>query len=193
MVKNSFIGIFFLIIGIPLIVLIYFISIYNLSTYSNPFDVARFRHSKSCRGCDLKNMDFSGQDLQHANLQQTDLRGVIFDRANLSHANLRGANLGRLWNTPRSASFKNSNLSGANLSGLAFYPGDTLLGANLSETNLTGAKLISLDFTNANLTQTKLEDADLTYANLKNAVVRNIRVNKNTKIGSYYRTKGLSR
>jgi uncharacterized protein YjbI with pentapeptide repeats len=190
MARQLSIVILFLILGVPSIVFIYLLFVYNISTYSNPFDVARFRYSKSCQGCDLKNMDFSGQDLQHANLQKTDLRGVIFDRANLSHANLKGADLGRLWDAPRSASFKNSNLSGADLSGLAFGPGDTLMGANLSETNLTGAKLINLDFTNAKLMQTKLEDADLTYANLKNAVVIDIRVNKNTKIGSDYRRKG---
>ena len=173
----------------PVTLVIGIICVYYTSTNSNPFDVDHFRRTKSCPGCNLKGMDFTGMTLQNAQLEGADLRGVIFDRADLTYANLHGADIGPNEQKTRSTSFVRTNLSYSNLSKLAFVPGETLQGANLLGTNLSGASLISINFNNANLTDTNLEDADLTYADLSHAVVKNIRVSKDTKIGSFYRKK----
>ena len=52
--------------------------------------------------------------------------------------------------------------------GYLIGPGADLVGANLSDANLTGADLAGADLTGANLSETNLTDADFTGADLTN-------------------------
>ena len=96
-------------------------------------NMERLLDDNSCYGCDLTDVNLSGE-----NLDSADLEGAILVNAMLTGADLEQANL------------KGANLSGANLQG-----------ADLSEADLYKANLSGADLTGAKLEDTLLDDADL--------------------------------
>ncbi len=122
-------------------------------------------------GLNLDNANLSGADLSGVNLCQADLSSANLCEADLSHVilfgvNLNGANLcnANLCNaTLMEANLCEADLSGADLS-IA-----NLMGANLWEADLSGAYLTFANLTFADLNGANLTKADLTNANLNGA------------------------
>lgn len=106
-------------------------------------------------GCDL-----NGANLSHAGLIDANLSNAFLSRADLTSASIVGADL------------TNANLTSAILNDASLYS------ANLTDANLTNASLIetymdSANLTNANLTGANLIDAVLAGANLTGVVWNN--------------------
>ena len=110
--------------------------------------------------------DFSGLDLNEANLHKAILSEVNLVMAGLNWANLSMANL------------SGANLSGAELCGANLRMADLdwvnlsmakLIGANLSGANLNGTNLHGVDLSLANLSMAKLIGSDLSGADLSGA------------------------
>ena len=97
--------------------------------------------------------DFSGVDLEYANLSGADLGYADLSGANLEYTNLSGADL-------YDADLSGADLECANLYGANLY-GANLYGANLRNINLSGANLWC-----ANLGYADLSGADLSGVNL---------------------------
>lgn len=91
-------------------------------------DLAKFRETKRCIGCDLAGMLMENADLAGATIRDSDLVAATFDGANLTGANFQESDLGGV-------DFGDANLTRANLQG------SDLSGAILRSTNLTGANL----------------------------------------------------
>lgn len=127
---------------------------------------------------DLRDSNFGGDALVHANLWNADLQGVSFIHATvydtiLNGADLTGAELQGV--TIKDCLLDKANMQGINLTG-ADISGTSLIGADLSGANLTGANLINCDFTNANLSDCKIYgisawDLDLTGAKQSNLTI----------------------
>jgi uncharacterized protein YjbI with pentapeptide repeats len=69
-----------------------------VTTYTssaNPEQVATFRATKNCPGCDLKNAQFGGIQAPNANLISADLSDASFYGGSLKGADLTGAILDR--------------------------------------------------------------------------------------------------
>jgi len=127
--------------------------------------------------------DFSGKDLQKANLQRSNLRFVCLSRsklqgANFSHSLLIGAdfvhtylqgaqfvNANCLGSNFLAANLRRANLSRATLSG-SIFNGANLSQADLSDAALTGAELRAVNLQGANLSGANLSGANLRAANL---------------------------
>lgn len=145
------------------------------------------------RGRDLREADFTGQDLSGEDLRRADLTGAQCAGANLSSADLRKASIrcadftgARLRRADlRKASGKGANLTDADLRSADLAKAD-LTGANLtgadlshsdgraasfSEANLTGANLQHADLRAANFSDASLVGADLTEADIRAAYV----------------------
>ena len=84
-------------------------------------DLATFKETGSCSGCDLAGADLYEADLFQANLLGADLREADLTAADLTLADLRGADL-------RGTILEETNLSGANLTA-ALLDKDALAGA----------------------------------------------------------------
>jgi uncharacterized protein YjbI with pentapeptide repeats len=111
-------------------------------------------------------LDFSGADLNKANLFDANLsKGNLFG-ANLAEADLREANLSRA--NLSEADLRGAGLSKADLKG-AYLVDAGLCEANLSEANLRGAHLRGAYLNQANLSGADLADTDLSEAKLRNA------------------------
>jgi uncharacterized protein YjbI with pentapeptide repeats len=74
------------------------LSVAAVTTYTssaNPEQVAAFRATKNCPGCDLKNAQLGGFQAQNANLINADLSDATFYGGSLKGADLTGAILDR--------------------------------------------------------------------------------------------------
>lgn len=65
------------------------------SSSANPENVATFRATKACPGCDLKNAQLGGMQAANAQLANADLSDASFYGGNLRDADLTGAILDR--------------------------------------------------------------------------------------------------
>jgi uncharacterized protein YjbI with pentapeptide repeats len=109
-------------------------------------------------GWDLRNADFSGQQIEGLYLADADLRGADFRDADMYWLDLFRANC-------ENAIFRNSRLSRANLES-ANLPGADFCAAYVSYDNIGGAGT--------------LENADLTGARLNGADLKGCRYNSKT-------------
>ena len=144
-------------------------------------ETQRTRITENLVFADLKDRDFSGQNLEFKQMDGADLSGANLSRANLSSARMNGVNLtgANLSGTNlkgaslRDADFKSANITGVDLR-WANLTGAKLAGAGLKDINLFGANLSranlrDADLENATLCQAKLERTDLHGANLSGA------------------------
>lgn len=97
---------------------------------SSPADVATFKSTGSCPGCDLSGafldtVDAQGGDMWNADMSNASLYRAVLDQADLSGADLSGANLTR------------ATLNGADLSNTSLLSAD-LTDATFSLANTTG-------------------------------------------------------
>lgn len=135
---------------------------------TNP-DLIKLKNTKECIGCNLKEVDMAGWqldnvslidvDLEGANLKQTEIGDAKLVSVNLKKANLHKA---RFWN----AKWQSVNLEGANLEGATLRM-DRAFDVNLKGANLEGATLFIYD-KDVNL---KLGNINLKGANLKGATL----------------------
>lgn len=112
----------------------------------------------------LRQIDFSGANLQRANLKYARLEDVKLHNANLQHANLSDARF--LHTRLENANLKGANLHSAELNAL-WLENVNLQDANLEHTDLRGSSLHRANFQNANLFLTKLQNTDLSEANFQ--------------------------
>ncbi|MEP0909734.1 pentapeptide repeat-containing protein [Leptolyngbya sp. FACHB-711] len=96
--------------------------------------------TRSCIGCNLQNVDLSGEDL----------RGVNLSRANLENANLKGAKMMAV--VLRDADLKRADLRQADLLAVDFT-GANLKGAQFSRTDLAAARICRTIDPNGKLSQ----------------------------------------
>ncbi len=96
--------------------------------------------TRSCIGCNLQNVDLSGEDL----------RGVNLSRANLENANLKGAKMMAV--VLRDADLKRADLRQADLLAVDFT-GANLKGAQFSRTDLATARICRTIDPNGKLSQ----------------------------------------
>jgi uncharacterized protein YjbI with pentapeptide repeats len=115
---------------------------------------------------DLSNINLSNSDLTKANLS-----GAVLENANLINTKLKQANLTKA--NLKSVQFSDKSFFGK--SNKRFLDRNFLpwsrKAADLTEANLTEAKLIKAELTEANLTKAKLIKAELTEANLTNTTL----------------------
>jgi len=76
------------------------------SQAANPEHVERLKTTLQCPGCDLREAQLAGLELQNAQLQNADLAGAVLYGTNLSGADLTGAIL-------NDADLEMANLEGA--------------------------------------------------------------------------------
>jgi hypothetical protein len=112
---------------------------------------------------DLSGANLNKADLRDADFSKADLKGANLNAADLSKANLHGADLSET--NLRVAKLVGANLSQVNLSD-ACVNGAGLYGADLSGANLYGA-----DLGEANLLVANLSEADLSEVNLGEAYI----------------------
>src|SRR5216683_1250399 len=142
-------------------------------------------------------LDVRGADLQHADLHGlplTRLRGglpfhkwldVTEEQRRLAAVLMRGANL---WKAQlEGADLSEAQLEGADLSGAQLKGADLsraqLKGADLSEAQLEGASFIGAQLEGADLSEAQLGGADLSGAQLKRAILRNVILGDQQRIG----------
>lgn len=87
--------------------------------------------TKRCYGCDLSDVNLSGENLKNADLEKANLSGANLEKADLKGANLKGAIL------------VGANLKEANLKNADLYK------ANLTRANLTDANQKNVSFDDA--------------------------------------------
>lgn len=104
---------------------------------------------------------FEDANLSYVDLSGLELKEVDFKGATLTHANLSNS---RLWHSE----FEGANLTGAELSGADISSAD-FSNAQLFKANLSGCRCWNTDFTSANLVEADLIRADLLNAKLFNA------------------------
>ncbi|MBE9187265.1 pentapeptide repeat-containing protein [Microcoleus sp. LEGE 07076] len=138
------------------------------------------------------NRDFTGINLNEANLSRINLSGSILRRASLFVTNISGANLSeadlseanlnvaRLSSTNLSRAILNgatlnvanlvrADLSGSQLIGASLIRGE-LVRCELSQSNFSGANLTEADLREVKLTEANLSGANLSGANLRGAL-----------------------
>jgi hypothetical protein len=112
--------------------------------------------------------DFSGMNLNHADLADANLVGTNFANANLEKADLVEANLAN--SNLSHADITNMDLAEANLAGANMeYVNGPFLGthyANLANADLTGANLHDSSLNYSNMTGVILKDSNLYHAEL---------------------------
>lgn len=135
------------------------------------YGVHMSKDGKSCVGCDLHGVNWSGRDLRGA-----DYTGVDFTDANLTNANLSDSKL-------NGADFSRANLSNAS------FRGAHLTGCDFSHANLTGADfsnawMSGCEFTGARLQTAQLRSVlngckgcDFAHADLSGLDLRGVRIN----------------
>src|SRR5216684_7275131 len=156
-------------------------------------------------GASFIGAQLKGADLTHAQLEGADLRSAQLEGASLSEAQLRGANLWKAQlegaNLSKAqlkgvnlseAQLKGVNLIGAQLEGAdlthaqlerAYLSYAQLEGADLSGAQLEGASLIGAQLEGAHLSEAQLGGADLSGAQLKRAILRNVILGDQQRIG----------
>ncbi|AEH45283.1 Ion transport 2 domain protein [Thermodesulfatator indicus DSM 15286] len=112
----------------------------------------------------LKQLDFSGRDLEGHDFSGEDLAGAKFFRANLKRALFTGANL-------KGADFTGADLEGANLEGVDAEAAGFGM-ANLKKARLFNAKFRHASFTKATLKGADAKCADFSLARLREADLR---------------------
>jgi uncharacterized protein YjbI with pentapeptide repeats len=110
---------------------------------------------------DLRDVDFSGLQLDECDLTGAILDGAIFVGASLVRADLAGASL-------LGADFSYADLDRADLEGVDATAA-AFINANLSRAKLARSRLKRADLTEANLGKANLFESDLTGANLSRA------------------------
>jgi uncharacterized protein YjbI with pentapeptide repeats len=120
--------------------------------------------------CDLRGVDWSGENLMNSDFSQVDLSGANLTGANLSGSILNGAQI-------NGANLDSANLSGADLT-LANFENSSLISANLSKTNLHLTNFRSADLNKSNLSYAKFEwttlgNANMSQVKLAGAVIKN--------------------
>lgn len=110
----------------------------------------------------LRYCTFWRSKFDEAIFDRATLRGAVFENSSFVDAKMRGAIL-------RGASFKGANMTGVDLSpnryGGGNQPSD-LVGARLSEVNLSGAKMADADLERADLKDANLDNSDMRHCNL---------------------------
>ncbi len=168
--------------------------------------VADSSSARSCTGCEMQGVDWSGRDmrgvnytgvnLSHAHLAGTDFSGGTFDGVDFSHADLHHANFqnARLTGCDFSyAILTNVDFTGAKMSGCQFTGAqmtaavirsvlDTCTGcdftnANLSGLDLSGVRANGIDFTRANLTGVNLSGSQFTGVDFTRASLAGANLN----------------
>src|SRR5713101_3847351 len=137
------------------------------------------------KGADLSEAQLEGASLSEAQLRGANLWKAQLEGANLSKAQLKGVNLSE-------AQLKGVNLIGAQLEGAdlthaqlerAYLSYAQLEGADLSGAQLEGASLIGAQLEGAHLSEAQLGGADLSGAQLKRAILRNVILGDQQRIG----------
>lgn len=128
------------------------------STVSQREAAIKLTKTRSCVGCDLRNVilsntdlrdvDLTGSDLRGADLHRSNLAGATLERARLSKANLSYADLS-------TAHLEDADLTNANLQYASLY-GAICDRANLAGAHLGGTNLQYVRFYKANLLNTKI-------------------------------------
>ncbi|MGA8533982.1 MAG: pentapeptide repeat-containing protein [Candidatus Tumulicola sp.] len=126
---------------------------------------------RTCNGCDLQGVNWSGRDMRGANLTGSDL----------SRANLQGTNFGG--GTFNGVDFTNANLHGASFRN-AHLTGCDFTRANLTGADFTGATMSGCQFTRAELGSSELRSilntctgCDFSHANLSGLDLTHVHVN----------------
>src|SRR5713101_5645726 len=127
------------------------------------------------RGANLWKAQLEGADLSEAQLEGADLSRAQLKGADLSEAQLEGASF-------IGAQLKGADLTHAQLEG-ADLRSAQLEGASLSEAQLRGANLWKAQLEGANLSEAQLGGADLSGAQLKRAILRNVILGDQQRIG----------
>ncbi|MBI1296944.1 transporter substrate-binding protein [bacterium] len=142
-------------------------------------------------GADISGANLSSATLTGVDLTQTTLRGARFIGAELIGANLIGAQLNAVdlsLANMNGVRMVNANLSGAVLSGAdlsgavlsnsrlsgAWLNLAVLIGANLTNVDLSGSSMIGTDMASADLSDSSLVGSTLIGANLKGANLRGV-------------------
>ncbi len=124
---------------------------------------------------ELREHDFSGQDLQGANFARAVLTKANFKGANLTGADFTEATL--TW-----ADFTGAKLNGATLKEVdaanATFSGTDLSGADLSAAELSRANFAGSDLSKANLLRATLKEATLSGAKLREASLIEAKLDK---------------
>ena len=129
----------------------------------------------------VKNADFTDANVYEANFTKSNLTGTVFTNASMGYANFTGANLtgANFTNADfhyanlSDAIIKGANFTGANgftasqLRNTASYKNKDLSGINLSDNNLS-----SWDFSSQNLSGAIFSNSVLTSSNFKNAIIK---------------------
>jgi uncharacterized protein YjbI with pentapeptide repeats len=123
-----------------------------------------------CQFCDVRNVSLVGEDLRGKHLNQS-----AFDGADLSRANLQGSTTkADQESVKQSASFTQTNFTGANLKYVQFassdFTGAKFDHADLESATLAWSKCIGASFKGADLTRTDLSHANCTKAIFTGAV-----------------------
>jgi len=150
----------------------------------NPGDLQNLMESGQCESCTLTNADLrtfrlENIEISHSELVGANMSGLILKTIDVTESDLSNANLSDV-TTVYGVTLFRSNLSNANISGLActdcFMPNFTdsnLIGANLSGLNARGAEFVSANLTDADLSESQLVDAQFQGAILENTDLSN--------------------
>ncbi len=132
------------------------------------FRGATFTQGVAIHGCLFPDADFTGADMEKANLRGTLLQGARFDRAALAGADLSECDASR-------GSFERASMQGSLLLRTRLAEA-SLRGANLMDALASKAKIAGADFTGANLYRADLsrtvKDARTSFAEAKIEHVR---------------------
>jgi uncharacterized protein YjbI with pentapeptide repeats/beta-lactamase regulating signal transducer with metallopeptidase domain len=170
----------------------------SVSAGLRSIDVSDATSVRSCDGCTMRGVDWSGRDmhglnytgvdLSHSKLERTNFSGGTFNGVDFSHANLRGASFHNARLT--GCDFSKSDLSGVDFSGASItgcqfsdaqLPStqlrtvlNTCTGCDFSRANLSGVDLShvrtsGIDFSNANLAGANMSDSQFTGVDFSHA------------------------
>ena len=170
----------------------------SVSAGLNSIDVSDETSARSCDGCSMRGVDWSGRDmrglnytgvdLSRSNLQRTNFSGGTFNGVDFSHASLRGASFhnARLTGCDFSkADLTGADFSGASITGCQFNDAqlpstqlrsvlNTCTGCDFSHANLSGVDLShvhthGIDFSNADLSGANMSDSQFTAVDFSRA------------------------
>jgi uncharacterized protein YjbI with pentapeptide repeats len=111
-------------------------------------------------GAILRNANLSYSSFRDAKLNGTDLTGANVEMSDFTRADLRDANMTKVravWSKFNDAHFGNTILVGANLSNAIFFRADLYGGADLTNANMTNARLRPEELTQQDIIQFKMK------------------------------------